>query len=131
VFVAYWSAALDRKLPAGMTVNAVSPGNTPGTGAPRNVGFLMRRVLLPIMKIVPGMSGTVSVAAGRYIEAAGYSDEVSGHFFASPPKKMIGQMEKVVRPHLLDRESQDATWDAIVRVAGGVDYPVAVGQESR
>lgn len=126
LFAAYWSAALARKLPAGMTVNAVSPGSTPSTDLGRNASFFMRRIMIPVFKIMPGMSAPVSEAASRYIEAAGYSDQVTGQFFASAPKKMIGQLQKVELPHVHDRDSQEATWKAIVRVANGVDYPVAV-----
>ena len=126
LFVAYWSAVLARKLPAGMTVNAVSPGSTPSTNAGRNANFLMRYIMIPFLKMVPGMSAPVSEAASRYIEAAGYSEQVSGQFFASAPKKMIGKLHKVELAHVHDRDSQEATWNAIVRVAGGVGYPVAV-----
>ena len=125
LFVAYWSAALARKLPAGMTVNAVSPGSALSTNADRNANFLMRFIMIPIIRLVPGMSAPVSAAASRYIEAAEYSEQVNGEFFASAPKKMIGQLHRVQLPHVLDRDSQEATWTAIVRVAGGVEYPVA------
>ena len=36
---------------------------------------------------------------------------------------MIGDLHEVDLPHVADRESQAAIWDAIVKVAGGVDYP--------
>lgn len=125
LFVAYWSAVLARKLPAGMTVNTVSPGSAPSTDAGRNANFFMRYIMIPFFRLVPGMSAPVSVAASRYIEAAGYPEQVSGQFFASAPKKVIGQLHKVELAHVHDRESQEATWDAIVRVAGGAPYPVA------
>ncbi len=125
LFVAYWSAALARKLPAGMTVNAISPGGAASTNAGRNANFFMRYLMMPFFKMVPGMMAPVSEAASRYIEAADFSERVSGQFFASAPKKMIGQLHKVELAHVRDRDSQDATWDAVVRVAGGVDYPIA------
>ena len=40
LYVAYWAAELAQKLPAGMTVNAVSPGSAPDTNAARNANFL-------------------------------------------------------------------------------------------
>ena len=98
LFVAYWSAALARKLPAGMTVNAVSPGSAPSTNADRNANFLMRFIMIPIIRLVPGMSAPVSAAASRYIEAAEYSEQVNGEFFASAPKKMIGQLHRCSFP---------------------------------
>ncbi len=125
LFVAYWSAELAHRLPTGTTVNAVSPGSAPDTGAARNANFFMKRILLPFFKLVPGKAATTPVAASRYIEASAYPEQVTGQFFASAPKKMIGDLHKVDLPHVADRESQAAAWDAIVKVAGGVDYPVA------
>ena len=77
-------------------------------------------------KLVPGKAAPIPVAAGRYIEASEYSEQVSGQFFASAPKKVIGDLQKVDLPHVDDRGSQAAAWGAIVEVSGGVDYPVAV-----
>lgn len=125
LFVAYWAAELARKLPTGMTVNAVSPGSAPDTNGDRNAPFFLKRVMMPIFKLVPGMSAPVSVAAARYLEAADYPEQVTGQFFASAPKKMTGPLHKVELPHVHDQASQEATWKAIVAVAGGVDFPVA------
>ena len=126
LFVAYWSAELARRLPTSVTVNAVSPGSAPDTGAARHANFFVKRILLPFFKYMPGQAATIPVAAGRYIEASEYPEQVTGQFFASAPKKMIGDLHEVDLPHVADRESQAAAWDAIVNVAGGVDYPVAV-----
>jgi NAD(P)-dependent dehydrogenase (short-subunit alcohol dehydrogenase family) len=127
-FVAWWSAELASRLPEGMTVNAVSPGSAPNTEAGRNAGGIMKYVMLPMFKHAPkalGMSAPVSVAAHRYIEVAGYDDDATGRFYASAPKKMIGPIEPMQQPHILDEVSQKAAWSAVVKVAGGVDYPVA------
>ncbi len=126
LFVAYWAAELARKLPPGTTVNAISPGSAPDTGAARSAPFFMRKIMVPMMKAMPaklGMAAPVSVAAARYLEASEFPDDVTGEFFASAPKKMTGALHKVVLPHVLDRDSQAAAWDAIVSVSGGVDYP--------
>ena len=125
LLVAYWAAELSRRLPAGMTVNAVSPGSAPDTDAGRNANFFMRNIMMPFFRIVPGMSAPVSTAAGRYVEAAGYSEEVTGAFFASAPKKMTGPLHRVDLPHINDQKIQEGAWQAIVSVSGGVDYPVA------
>jgi NAD(P)-dependent dehydrogenase (short-subunit alcohol dehydrogenase family) len=129
LFVAWWSAQLAAKLPEGMTVNAVSPGSVPGTEAGRNANFFMKYVMLPAFKHAPkrfGMGAHVSSGAGRYIEVAGYDDDVSGEFFASAPKKMTGPIEAMQMPHIHDGANQEAAWSAVVKVAGGVDYPVNV-----
>jgi NAD(P)-dependent dehydrogenase (short-subunit alcohol dehydrogenase family) len=127
VFVAWWAAELAKKLPSGMTVNAVSPGSAPDTNADRNAPFFMKKILVPMFKHAPkrfGMSSPVSEAAARYIEVATY-DGVTGEFFASAPKKMTGPIEAMQMTHLHDEASQKASWEAVVKVAGGVDYPVA------
>jgi hypothetical protein len=108
-----------------MTVNAVSPGSAPGTNADRNAPFFLKRIMVPIFKLVPGMSAPVSVAAARYLEAADYPEQVTGQFFASAPKKMTGPLHKVELPYVHDQASQRATWEALVAAAGGIDYPVA------
>lgn len=128
-FVAWWSAQLANRLPEGMAVNAVSPGSAPNTGASRNASGIMKYVLLPMFKYAPkafGMGAPVADAAHRYIEVAGYDDSVSGEFFASAPKKMVCPIEVMQQPHIFDVPSQEAAWSAVVKVAGGVDYPVSV-----
>jgi len=129
VFVAWWAAQLATRLPDGMTVNAVSPGSVPETDAARNAEGFMKYVLLPMFKIAPkglGMSSEVSVGAHRYIEVAEYEDDATGLFFASAPKKMIGPIEAMQQAHILNDVNQKAAWSAVVEVAGGIDYPVAV-----
>lgn len=129
VFVAWWAAQLATRLPEGMTVNAVSPGSVPDTDAARNAEGFMKYVLLPMFKMAPkslGMSAPVSVGANRYLEVAEYDDDATGLFFASAPKKMIGPIEAMQQDHILNEDDQRAAWVAVVQVAGGVDYPVAV-----
>ena len=87
----------------------------------------MKYILIPAFKYAPkwmGMSAPVSDAAGRYLEV-GRRRDVSGEFFASAPGKMTGPIEVVDLPHLRDPLARKASWDAIVAVAGGVDYPAA------
>ena len=123
MFVAWWAAELSRKLPEGMTVNAVSPGSAPDTDAGRNANFFMKFILIPMFKLVPGQSQSIDTAAARYLEVARRSD-VSGEFFASAPRKVTGPIEIVDLPHLANEEWQRAGWAATVKVAGGIDYPV-------
>ncbi len=108
MFVVWWAAELARSLPDGMTVNAVSPGSTPDTNASRNAPFYMRYLMLPVLKFVPGMSHSLEDGAGRYLEAAGYGDEITGKFFASPPKKMTGPLVEIHKDHLENRAAQQA-----------------------
>lgn len=123
VFVAWWAAELASKLPAGMTVNAVSPGSTPDTNAGRNAPFLMRYLMMPVFKLIPGMSHSIDKGAGRYLEVAAKGDDVSGRFFASKAKKMTGPLHVVDMAHLNRPAERKALWNVTSRVAGGVGYP--------
>ena len=38
---------------------------------------------------------------------------------------MTGPLHRVELPHVHDVKSQDAAWDAVVSVSGGVKYPLA------
>ncbi|MDX2344280.1 MAG: SDR family NAD(P)-dependent oxidoreductase [Acidimicrobiia bacterium] len=124
LFVAWWAAELSRLLPDGVSVNAVSPGSTPGTDAIRNAPFYMRAFMVPLFKLIPGMSHSVADGAGRYLEVADYDRDVTGKFFASKPKKMTGQIEEMRMDHFADQDAQRALWNVTSRVAGGVSYPV-------
>lgn len=125
VYVAWWAAALARKLPQGMVVNAVSPGSVPSTNFARNQSFMMRGMtgLMGMVGGFIGMAGPASAAAQRYIDAGNFDDDNTGHFFASPPGKGVGPMEIQENAYFLDIANQDAAWNVIVRLAGGVDYP--------
>ena len=126
MFVAWWAAALSRRLPDGMTVNAVSPGSAPDTQADRNANFMMKKVMMPIFKRAPkrfGLSATTEQAAARYLEASDYGDEVSGEFFASPPKKMTGQIERMQHDHFGDIDNQEALWAAVEQTVTDIAGP--------
>jgi NAD(P)-dependent dehydrogenase (short-subunit alcohol dehydrogenase family) len=118
VIVAWWAAALARRLPSGMAVYAVSPGSAPDTKAVRNAGPIMKWLMIPLIKLIPGMSQTPETAAHRYLEASEYGTDVSGQFFASAPKKLTGPIEAMQHPHFHDLVSQEAAWQAVVSVSG-------------
>ena len=121
VFVAWWAAALARRTPSSVAVNAVSPGAAPHTDAGRNSGVVLRRVMLPVMRSMPdffGMGAATSVAAQRYVEASEFDLRVTGRFFASPPKKMTGPLCEMDYGHLQNHAFQEAAWEATVNVSG-------------
>lgn len=121
LFVAWWAAALARRLPNGMIVTAVSPGSTPDTQAARNGDFLTRRIMVPLLKALPArfnMAAPVSESANRYLEALDLTTAASGNFYASVPKRMSGPMQRMDYPHINNRSHQEASWAAIVDVAG-------------
>lgn len=126
VLVAWWAAALGRRLPSGMGVFAVSPGSAPATGAARHQGWFMRSVMSPILGSwlgrSLGMGATTGDAARRYLDAFDYGPERSGGFFASRPGKMVGAVVRQEQPHVLDEASQEAAWQAVVALSGA-DLP--------
>src|SRR5271165_3950172 len=67
LIVAWWAAALARRLPPGMAVYAVAPGSTPDTKAIRNAGPALKWLMVPLTKLIPGMSHTPETAARRYL----------------------------------------------------------------
>jgi len=118
LIVAWWAAALARRLPSGMAVYAVSPGAAPDTKAVRNAGPALRLLMIPIVKLIPGMSQTPETAARRYLQASAFGTDVSGQFFASAPKKLTGPIEAMRHPQFHDRANQEAAWQAVVNVSG-------------
>jgi hypothetical protein len=124
IVVAWWAAALARRLPPGTAVYAVSPGSTPDTKGLRNAGPALKWLMVPLVKLIPGMSHTPETAARRYIQASEFGTDVSGQFFASAPKKLTGPIEEMRQPHFHDRANQEAAWQAVVKVSG-VDFSPA------
>ena len=126
IVVAWWVAALARRLPPGMAVYAVSPGSTPDTKGMRNAGPALKWLMVPLVKLIPGMSHTPETAAHRYLQASEFGTDVSGQFFASAPKKLTGPIEAMRQPHFHDRANQEAAWQAVVSVSGvDLSYPAS------
>ncbi len=122
LLVAWWVAALARRLPSGMAVYAVSPGAATDTKVVRSAGPALKYLFIPIVSHIPGMNQTPETAARRYLQASEFGIDVSGQFFASAKGKFTGPIEAQRQPHLHDRASQEAAWQAVVRVSG-VDFP--------
>jgi NAD(P)-dependent dehydrogenase (short-subunit alcohol dehydrogenase family) len=118
LIVAWWTAALARRLPSGMAVYAVSPGGATATNVVRSAGWALRHIFIPIVNLIPGMNQTPETAARRYLQASEFGTDVSGQFFASAQGKFSGPIEVQRQPHLHDRASQEAAWQAVVKVSG-------------
>jgi NAD(P)-dependent dehydrogenase (short-subunit alcohol dehydrogenase family) len=116
--VAWWAAALARRLPSGMAVYAVSPGASNATKVARNAGPLLKYLMVPIVNLIPGMNQTPETAARRYLQASEFGTDVSGQFFASAKGKFSGPIEAQLHPHLVDGANQEAAWQAVVNVSG-------------
>ncbi|HZV00739.1 MAG TPA: SDR family NAD(P)-dependent oxidoreductase [Planctomycetota bacterium] len=124
LIIAWWVAALARRLPSGMAVYAVSPGAATHTKAARNAGPAVKWLFIPLARLIPGMDQTPETAARRYLQASEFGTDVSGQFFASAQGKFSGPMEAQRHPHLHDHASQEAAWQAVVKVSG-VDFSSA------
>jgi NAD(P)-dependent dehydrogenase (short-subunit alcohol dehydrogenase family) len=118
LIIAWWAAALSRRLPSGMAVYAVSPGGATATKVVRNAGPALKYLFIPIVNLIPGMNQTPETAARRYLQASEFGTDVSGQFFASAQGKFSGPIEVQRQPHLYDRASQEAAWQAAVKVSG-------------
>ncbi|HET6169275.1 MAG TPA: SDR family NAD(P)-dependent oxidoreductase [Terracidiphilus sp.] len=118
LIVAWWAAALARRLPSGMGVYAVSPGASNATKVARNAGPLLKYLMIPIVNLIPGMNQTPETASRRYLQASGFGTDVSGQFFASAQGRFSGPMEVQLQPHLLDGANQEAAWQAVANVSG-------------
>ena len=118
LIIAWWVAALARRLPSGTAVYAVSPGGATATKVVRNAGPLLKYLFIPIVNLIPGMNQTPETAARRYLQASEFGTDVSGQFFASAQGKFSGPIEVQRQPHLYDRASQEAAWQAVVKVSG-------------
>ncbi len=118
LIVAWWAAALARRLPSGMAVFAVSPGAATATNVGRNAGWAVKYLMIPIVNLIPGMNQTPETAARRYLQASAFGTDVSGQFFASAKGKFTGPIEAQRQPHLLDGANQEAAWQAVANVSG-------------
>ena len=125
LFAAWWAAELAKVLPKGVTVNAVSPGSTPDTNAAQHAPLYMRKLMMPLFKLIPGMSHSVREGAARYLEAVGFGEEVSGQFFASAPKKMTGPLMEIRMDHIDNPEAQRALWNVTIQAAGDIGHSAA------
>jgi NAD(P)-dependent dehydrogenase (short-subunit alcohol dehydrogenase family) len=79
LIVAWWAAALARRLPSGMAVYAVSPGGAADTKVVRNAGPALKYLMIPLVKLIPGMNQTPETAARRYLQASEFGTDVSGN----------------------------------------------------
>ena len=127
LLVAWWAAVLARRLPAGMTANAVSPGAALATSFGRDANAMMRLIMMPVMKLLGplmGMAGSIENAARRYLEAADFADDQTGHFYATAHrKKLVGPIGIQTWPaYFTDTPSQEAGFAAIVKLTG-VGFP--------
>jgi len=123
LIVAWWAAALARRLPTGMTVNAVSPGANLSTSFARDAPAALRLIMMPVLKLlgpVMGMNGPIDKGARRYLDAADYSDDDTGRFYATAKrKKLVGPVGVQTWPdYFTDEAAQEAAFNAVIAISG-------------
>ena len=118
LFVSLWSASLARKLPNGMISNSISPGATPDTSFVRHQPWMVRNVMMPMMKLFGSkMAGTVEAAAKRYLEILHFTSHTNGKLWLSKKGKMAGPMEVFTSDYTENKAYQDAVWNIVTQLA--------------
>src|SRR5208337_4939716 len=130
LIIAWWVAALARRLPSGMAVYAVSPGAATDTKVVRNADPALKYLFIPIVNLIPDMNQTPETAALWYLQGSEFGTDVSGQFFASAQGKFTGPIETMRHPQFHDRANQEAAWQAVVNVSG-VDLLTVPGSASQ
>ena len=123
VFTAWWSAAMARRFGDRISVFTVSPGANLSTNAGRHTtGFkkFLFTKLMPAVGPTIGMGTHVSVGAKRYLDVLhGVGGPyISGKTYTSKPKKLIGPLQEMAHPHLLDVDRQEVAWSVLNELAG-------------
>ncbi|OUS00398.1 hypothetical protein A9Q86_10530 [Flavobacteriales bacterium 33_180_T64] len=114
--VSLWTSSLARKLPHDMIINSISPGATPSTNFARHQSWVMRKMMMPLMKKIGplmGMSGTLVDASKRYLKILDFDQSTNGTLWISKKGKMAGPMAVYSSSYLNNIDFQEAVWDVI------------------
>ena len=100
------------------------------TNAARHTtGFknLLYTKIMPALGPTLGMSQPVPLGAKRYVDVLNEvgGAYVNGKSYMSKPKKLVGPMQEMTNPHLLDVEHQEAAWNVLGELTGTVGALVA------
>ncbi len=100
LIIAWWVAALARRLPSGETLAvyaAVSPGGATDTNkVVRSAGPLLRYLFIPIVNLIPGMNRqTPETAARRYLQASEFQNKrLRGNSSRSAKGRVLGPNQR-------------------------------------
>jgi NAD(P)-dependent dehydrogenase (short-subunit alcohol dehydrogenase family) len=117
---ALWMSALARQHPD-LRLLTVSPGNTSGTGALRDMAtvprVIMQRVVMPYVAPMFGASHPLEVGAKRLVEGLVGGALRSGGFYASAAKTLTGSLieQSGIVADFADAATQDHAYEAIHR----------------
>ena len=117
---ALWMAALARKHPD-YRLLTVSPGNTSGTDALRDMAtvprLIMQRIVMPYVAPIIGVSHSLEVGAKRLVDALVDDRLHTGGFYASAANTLTGPLldQSSIVADFADTATQDNAYDAIHR----------------
>lgn len=117
---ALWMSALARMHPD-LRLLTVSPGNTSGTDALRDLAtvprVIMRRVVMPYVGPMFGISHPLDVGAKRLVDALVGGGLRSGGFYASAANTLTGPLfdQSGIVADFADEATQDHAYEAIHR----------------
>jgi len=117
---ALWMSALARKH-SELRLLTVSPGNTSGTDALRDMGtvprVIMQRVVMPYVAPMLGLSHPLGVGAKRLVNALVGGPLPSGTFYASAATALTGPVmdQSGIVADFADAATQDHAYDAVHR----------------
>ena len=129
---ALWMSALARQHPD-LRLLTVSPGNTSGTDALRDLPavprMIMQRIVMPYVGPVFGISHPLDVGAKRLVDALVDGDLRSGGFYASEAKTLTGPLfdQSSIVGDFADETAQDHAYQAIHRFLEKSDDHVTPG----
>lgn len=117
---ALWMSALARRHPD-LRLLTVSPGNTSGTEAFRDMGrvtrVLLQRIVMPYVAPAFGIAHQLEVGAKRLVDAISDDSLESGVFYASAPQALTGPLidQAGIVADFRSETIQDHAYDAIHR----------------
>lgn len=117
---ALWMASLARKHPD-YRLRTVSPGNTSGTDALRDIAavprLIMQRIVMPYVAPIFGVSHSLEVGAKRLVDALVDNQLHTGGFYASAANTLTGPLldQSSIVADFAGPATQDNAYDAIHR----------------
>jgi NAD(P)-dependent dehydrogenase (short-subunit alcohol dehydrogenase family) len=117
---ALWMAAMARKHPD-YRLLTVSPGNTSGTDALRDIAtvprLIMQRIVMPYVAPIFGVSHSLEVGAKRLVDGMVDDRLHTGGFYASAANTLTGPLldQSSIVADFADTATQDNAYDAIHR----------------
>jgi len=117
---ALWMSALARRH-ADTRLLTVSPGNTSGTDALRDLPtvprFMMKRIVMPYIAPLFGISHELEIGAKRLVDALVHDELPTGRFYASAANTLTGPLcdQSSILADFADTGIQDNAYEAVRR----------------